>query len=148
MFTGDGLSVTNPVNEVEREASDLWCGDQGNVELLVKCFISIGVGTPDKKEIEDSVKVFSKMSKVIATDSEMTERRFRTRSWLIYDAKRYFRFNIEKGLPDVGPAEYSEDGYIAKVVDEYLTHSHQRFLMRDCVRNLRMRQGMYILYFT
>ena len=40
------IGANNPAVEVEEEASDVWCEQDGNLKPLVKCFISIGTGHP------------------------------------------------------------------------------------------------------
>jgi hypothetical protein len=46
------------VDEVEGEASNIWCSKRGDLEPLVKCFISIGTGNPKKKPFADSTGKF------------------------------------------------------------------------------------------
>lgn len=51
-FVDGALGANNPVDEVEGEASDIWCPET-ELKPLVKCFISIGTGNPGKKAMED-----------------------------------------------------------------------------------------------
>jgi hypothetical protein len=46
------------VDEVEGEASNVWCPETGNLKPLVKCFISIGTGNLGKKQFEDNIVKF------------------------------------------------------------------------------------------
>lgn len=50
-FTDGGLLANNPAGEVENEAANIWCPEAGTGDLqgLVKCFISIATGDPGKK---------------------------------------------------------------------------------------------------
>jgi hypothetical protein len=133
------------VDEVEGEAADIWNPDTGDLKPLVKCFVSIGTGNPGKKALEDNIPKFLSESLVrIATETEETERKFAARWAKHYDEKRYFRFNVDQGLQDVGLAEYKERGRIEAATDEYLQHQVQKFRMRDCVRNLQQKQSVYI----
>ncbi|GAW25603.1 putative patatin family protein [Rosellinia necatrix] len=80
----------------------------GDLKPLVKCFISIGTERPSQKAIEDKMPKFLGDTLVrIATETEETARRFMARFSGLYDAKRYFRFNVE-GLQHVGLEEYKE----------------------------------------
>ncbi|KAM7207996.1 hypothetical protein V8F06_014960 [Rhypophila decipiens] len=45
-FVDGSLGANNPVDQVENEASDIWCAETGNLQPLVKCFISVGTGNP------------------------------------------------------------------------------------------------------
>jgi hypothetical protein len=103
-FDDGGLGANNPVDEVEGEASNIWCSETGDLKPLVKCFISIGTGNPGKKAFEDSVIKFLGQTVVeIATETENTEKRFITRWAKHFDEKRYFRFNVEQGLQSHWP---------------------------------------------
>jgi predicted acylesterase/phospholipase RssA len=149
LFVDGALGANNPVDEVEGEASNIWCPETGNLKPLVKCFISIGTGNPGKKAIEDNMlKFLSKTLVRIATETENTESRFIAKWRQQFDEKRYFRFNVDQGLQEVGLAEYKEQGTIEAATDEYLKHQAQKFRVRDCVQNLRQKQSVYIENFS
>ena len=57
-FADGGLGANNPVDEVEGEASNVWCSETGDLKPLVKCFISIGTGNPSKTAFEDGMFKF------------------------------------------------------------------------------------------
>lgn len=140
-FVDGALGANNPVDEVEGEASVIWCPDTGNLKPLVKCFISIGTGSPGKRVIEDNVfKFFSTTLVGISTETEETERKFIARWAEHFDKKRFFRFNVEQGLQNVGLDEYRERGRIEAATHEYLGHQNQKFQVRDCAQNLRQKQ--------
>jgi predicted acylesterase/phospholipase RssA len=144
-FVDGALGANNPVDEMEGEAANIWSSGTGDLKPLVKCFVSIGTGTPSKKAIEDGiVKFLSKTLTGIATETEETERKFIARWAQHYDEKRYFRFNVDQGLQDVGLAEYKEQGRMEAATAEYLRHQAQKFRVRDCVKNLQLKQSVYI----
>lgn len=144
-FVDGGLGTNNPVEEVEREASNIWCADSGELKPQVKCLISIGTGHPGKKAIEATlVKLLSETLVSIATETENTEGRFAARWRRQFDENRYFRFNVEQGLQDIGLAEYNEQGKIEAATDEYLGHIVQKTRMRDCVMNLKLKESVYM----
>lgn len=148
-FVDGALGANNPVDEVEGEASNIWCSETGDIKPLVKCFISIGTGNPGIKTIEDNMLKFLSRTLVdLATDTESTERKFIAKWRQHYDEKRYFRFNVEQGLQGLGLAEYKEQGTIESATDSYLSHQAQRFRVRDCVLNLRQKQSVYIKNFA
>ena len=143
------LGANNPVDEVEGEASNIWCSETGDLKPLVKCFISIGTGKPGVKAIEDNMLKFLSRTLVdLATDTESTERKFIAKWRQHYDEKRYFRFNVEQGLQGIGLAEYKEQGTIESVTESYFNHQAQKFRVRDCVLNLRQKQSVYIKNFA
>jgi predicted acylesterase/phospholipase RssA len=144
-----GFGANNPVDEVEGEAANIWCSETGDLKPLVKLFISIGTGNPGKKPFEDSIlKFLSETVVQIATETEVTEKRFIARWAKHFDEKRYFRFNVEQGLQNIGLEEYKKKGAIEAASEGYLTHIAQKFRVRDCIQNLRLKQSVYIEDFT
>ena len=127
-FADGGLGANNPVDEVEGEASNIWCSETGDLKPLVKCFLSIGTGNPGKKAIEDNMSKFLSGTLVeIATQTENTEKKFIAKWRKHFDEKRYFRFNVDQGLQNVGLAGYQEQGAIEAATDGYLDHQAQEF---------------------
>ncbi len=148
-YVDGALGANNPVDEVEGEASNIWCSGTGDLKPLVKCFISIGTGNPGKKAIEDNmIKFLSGTLVGIATETENTADKFIARWRQHFDEKRYFRFNVHQGLQGVGLAEYQEQGIIEAATEEYLRHTEQKFRVRDCVLNLKQKESEYIENFA
>lgn len=148
-FADGGFGANNPVDEVEGEASNVWCWETGNLKPLVKCFISIGTGNPGKTAFEDSMFKFVSQTVVdIATETENTEKKFIARWAKHFDESRYFRFNVDQGLQSIGLDEYKKKGAIEAATGGYLTHTTQKFRVRDCIHNLRLKQSVYIENFS
>lgn len=81
----------------------------------------------------------------IATETENTERKFRARWAKHFGQKRYFRFNVDQGLQNIGLDEYRKKGAIEVATTEgYITHLAQKFRVRDCTQNLSLKQSVYI----
>jgi len=143
-FLDGALGANNPVEEVEEEAANIWCPDSQDLTSLMKCFISVGTGTPGTKAITDNALKFLKVTLTkMVTETARTEQRFSAR-WRHLDGKRYFRFNVEQGLQDVVLSEYKEEGKIAAVTADYLQHSRRATLLRECASNLKSKQSAYI----
>ena len=148
-FVDGALGANNPVDEVEGEAANIWSSDTGDLKPLVKCFVSIGTGNPGKKALKDNIVMFLSKSLVgIATETEEAERKFIARWAKHYEGKRYFRFNVDQGLQDVGLVEYKEQGRMQAATDEYLRHQGQKFRVLDCVENLQQKQSVYLYDFA
>ena len=138
------LGANNPVEEVEGEASNIWCSGTADLKHLVKCFISIGTGHLETKAIEDKLfKFLSETLVKIVTETEKTEKYSIARWCQHFDEKRYFRLNVEQGLQSVGLAEYQQQGAIEAATEHYLNHQAQKFRVRDCDRNLKEKQSLY-----
>ncbi|PGG95771.1 hypothetical protein GX51_08124 [Blastomyces parvus] len=141
-FADGGFGANNPVDEVEGEAANIWCPETGDLKPLVKCFISIGTGNPGKEAFKDNIVGFLGETVVrIATETEATERKFIARWAKHFDEKRYFRFNVEQGLQDIGLEEYKRKGAIEAASEGYLTHMAQKLRVRDCIQNLRLKKS-------
>lgn len=148
-FADGALGANNPVEEVEAEATDIWCAVTGDIQPLVKCLISIGTGNPGKKAIDDNlIKFLSKTLVAITTETEETARRFVARWRQHLDQTRYFRLNVQQGLQDVDLAEYKEQGRIETATQQYLDDQHQISQVRQCVANLKQKQSVYLEDFT
>ncbi|KAF2196381.1 phospholipase, patatin family protein [Delitschia confertaspora ATCC 74209] len=148
-FADSGLGANNPVDEVEGEASNIWCSETRDLKPLVKCFISVGTGNPGKKPFEDSIiKLLGQTVVQVATETEKTEKRFIDRWAPHFDQKRYFRFNVEQGLQHIGLHEYKKKGAIQAATASYMTYMTQKFRVRACIQNLRLKQSMCIEDFS
>ena len=136
-----GLGANNPIEQLWNEAQNIWCHDEG-VELsgLLKCFVSIGTGNPGRKSIaEGSLKFFSETLVGIATQTEDTAKVFVERHRRLYEGKRYFRFNVQQGLQDVGLEEYQAAALIDAATAEYMDGQETRSAARQCAMNLKLK---------
>jgi hypothetical protein len=148
-FADGALGANNPVDEVEGEASNIWCSETGDLKRLVKCFVSIGTGNPGKKAFQDGVINFLRETVVqIATETANTERKFIARWAKHFDERRYFRFDVDQGLQDIGLDEYKKKGDIQAATESYLIYTAQKFQVRDCIQNLRLKQSVYLEDFS
>lgn len=144
-FVDGALGANNPVDEVEDEASNIWCSETADLQQQVKCFVSVGTGHPGKKAIEDKMIGFlSKTLVDLTMETERTADKFVSRWRHSFDKNRYFRFNVQQGLQEVGLAEYQEQGLIEAATEEYLTHQEQKSRMRECVSNLKQKESVCI----
>lgn len=148
-FADGAFGANNPVDEVEGEAANVWCSENGDLKPLVKCFISLGTGTPGKKAFQESmIKLLSETVVRIATETEATEKKFIARWCKHFDEKRYFRFNVDQGLHNIGLDEYQKKGAIQAATEAYLVTTAQKFRVRDCIQNLRLKQSVYMEDFS
>ena len=144
-FADGALGANNPVDEVEGEASNIWCEQTGELKPLVKCFISIGTGSPGSKAYEDSLlKLIFRTVLDIATQTDSIEAKFIARWQRLFEERRYFRLNVDQGLQGIGLDEYKMKGRIESVTARYLTHTERKVTIRSCIQNLSLKQSMYI----
>jgi predicted acylesterase/phospholipase RssA len=143
-FADGALGANNPVDEVESEASSIWCPETGNLQLMVKCFISIGTGHPGITDFDDKfLGFFRKTLAEISTEREKTEKKFIARWRDPYIEKRYFRFDVQQGLQQIGLAEFQKMGEIEAATHAHLTHTERKQHLKDCVQNLKLKKSMW-----
>jgi len=143
-FVDGGLGANNPVEQLWNEAQTIWCHD-GKMEFsaLLKCFVSVGTGNPGRKPIaEGALKFFSETLVGIATQTEDTAKVFVERHRFLYEAKRYFRFNVQQGLQGVGLEEYKAAGLIDAATAEYMDGQESRSAAQECAMNLKQKHCM------
>ncbi|KAI0845106.1 TPR-like protein [Daldinia vernicosa] len=88
------------------------------------------------------LKFLSQTLVEIATETDNTEKRFIAKWRQHFDNNRYFRFSVDQGLQHIKLTEYQEQGAIEAATDGYLDHQAQGFRVRDCVRNLKLKQNV------
>lgn len=139
-YVDGAMGANNPAKEVEHEADNIWCETTGKLEPLVKCFISLGTGNGGINPINDKAWNFVVQSlKNVATDTKVTAQDVATR-WKYLQNTRYFRFNVEQGLQDVGLEEYKEIDLMEAATKDYLDHEDTQPRVRNCVANLRTKK--------
>jgi hypothetical protein len=143
-FVDGAFGANNPVEEVEEEAADIWCTTNRDIKPLVKCFLSVGTGCPQKMPIDDNmIKFLSKTLVRMATKPESTERRFMARWSNELRRKRIFRFNVDQGLQGVHMTEFEKRSLIESATQDYLHHATQKDRIRECILNLAGKEGGY-----
>ena len=139
-YVDGALGANNPVGLVWTEAQSIWCPEDGKLEQMVKCFVSIGTGNPGTTPIKNGLAGFlTDTLKDIATNTESIANEFAARNRGLLDTKRYFRYNVSQGLQSVGLAEYQKQPEIATTTMAYLSEQNQKFNVRDCANNLRAK---------
>lgn len=146
-YVDGALRHNNPISEVEAEAQDIWCPNDGNSSVedlkpLVKCFISIGTGVPPKTEIPDNVIGLLSKLKSLATDTEAANKSFQDRWRRALLDRRFFRFDVAQGLQNVGLTAYKKQGTIKEATNEYLDKREQQNQLHDCADNLMRKDCM------
>lgn len=143
-FVDGALGANNPIEEVEMEASNLWCPKSRDLKPLVKCFISIGTGKLLERAIEKSVIGLASWTLVgIATETEGKAQNFVRRWGAEYDQLRYFRFNVQQGLQEVDLDEYNEKSRLQASTMQYLEDGEHVGRIEACVENLRQKECVY-----
>ena len=148
-YVDGALGSNNPVRSVWNEAQNIWCPEDGQLEPKVRCLISIGTGNPGSASVQEGAKDFlTKTLKDIATETERTAVNSESQYRGLLDQKRYFRFNVEQGLQAVGLEEYRKRPEIESATLAYLGTQRQKFILRDCAKNLGIKQCAFVEDFS
>lgn len=140
-YADGAFGANNPVEEVLAEAKDIWSPKKDNVGELVKCFVSIGTGVPGMTPIASGAwKLMSQTLVEISTETEKTAENFRRRHGEMFKEKRVFRFNVQKGLEQVGLEEYEKQGIIETATDLYMESEDHVVAVEDCAENLQAKK--------
>lgn len=137
-YVDGGLGANNPVDMIWREAINICCPEDGNLEPLVQCLVSIGSGKPAVVGINDKDLFVTAMQ--IAEDTEQPSRDFtdRYRNLIIPGKERYFRLNVAHGLQEVGLDQYEKRAFVESATEQYLADQNQVFQIQNCARKLLM----------
>lgn len=111
----------------------MW-GDQLRGSL--KCLVSIGTGVPTLKPVRDDILGIWAPLKELATETEKTAEQFRRDKSNLDDEGRYYRFNVDHGLEDIGLKESKKKKEIAAATGRYVASQAVFKQMNACVNNL------------
>jgi predicted acylesterase/phospholipase RssA len=137
-FVDGATGANNPVREVWDQAQLIWGPEP--LDGRVRCLVSIGTGVPSLKPFNDDVFHIAKTLIAIATETEQTAERFRREKSLLDSTGRYYRFNVLRGLEDIGLEEAKKVKEIAAATRRYIG-THEVFKqMQACADNIAARE--------
>jgi hypothetical protein len=137
-FVDGATGANNPVQEVWDQAQLAWGPEP--LEGRVKCLVSIGTGVPSLKSFKDDGLHISEMLVAIATETEITAERFRRERSLLDSKGRYYRFNVVRGLEDIGLEEARKVNEIAAATRRYISSQEVHKQMQACAGNIAGRE--------
>ncbi|KAF2678494.1 FabD/lysophospholipase-like protein [Lentithecium fluviatile CBS 122367] len=137
-FVDGATGANNPVVELWNQAQLMWGPDP--LEGKVKCLVSIGTGILSLKPFRDDLLHIGKTLIAIATETEQTAERFRQDKTYLDSSNRYFRFNVIRGLEDIGLEESTKRKEIAAATRRYVASQDVYKQMQACASNLASRE--------
>jgi hypothetical protein len=133
-FVDGATGANNPVRELWNEARDvLSCGP---LEPDLRCLISIGTGMPKLEAFGNDPLGMGHTLVSIATETEATAQSFHREHSELDDRHCYFRFNVLRGLEDVGLEETKKKDIIISATRNYIERQEVYKQMRACGENL------------
>ena len=136
-FVDGALGANNPINELWIEAKDVW---GGQLEAKLGCVVSIGTGVRKSAAVKDDALNIWTTLQAIATETENTARKFHHDKSRLDDAGRYYRFNVDCGLEDVGLEESQKKKEIAAATRDYVASRTVFKQMQACAKELATRE--------
>jgi predicted acylesterase/phospholipase RssA len=138
-YVDGALHNNNPVRVLLDEAKSVWCPPS---DRDIGCIISIGTGTPPLSPLgEGAIEIVQSLAKM-ATDTERTAREFKNEIYHLPLAERpaYFRFNVQRGLSDIGLEEWEHFNALTEATSAYLDDLREE--IDRCVTALLPTPGM------
>jgi predicted acylesterase/phospholipase RssA len=136
-FVDGATGANNPVREVWDQAQVVWGPEP--LEGKVMCLVSIGTGLPSLKPFKDDVLHIGQVLVAIATDTEQTAERFQRERPALNSTGRYYRFNVDRGLEDVGLEEAKKVTEIAAATRRYIATQAVLMQMQACAGSIASR---------
>ncbi|KJZ71094.1 hypothetical protein HIM_09513 [Hirsutella minnesotensis 3608] len=137
-FVDGALGANNPVYTLWTQAQDVWGDDQLRGRL--RCLVSIGTGVPALRPVRDDVLGIGATLTNLATETEKTAEQFRRDKSSLDDEGRYYRFNVSRGLEDVGLEESKKQREIAAATGRYVASQDVFRQMKACANGLARKQ--------
>lgn len=136
-FVDGALGANNPIYSLWHQAQDVW-GDQ--LQSKLQCVVSIGTGVPSLKPVRDDVLGIWTTLKVLATETEKTAQQFHRDKSNLDNEGRYYRFNVDHGLEEIGLEESKKKKEVAAATRRYVESQTVFKQMQACANNLAGRQ--------
>jgi predicted acylesterase/phospholipase RssA len=137
-FVDGATGANNPVREVWDQAQLVWGPEP--LEGRVKCLVSIGTGVPSLKPFKDDVLHIGETLVAIATETEQTAERFRRERQLLDSTGRYYRFNVVRGLEEIGLEEAAKVKEMAAATRQYIASQEVHKQMQACAGSVAGRE--------
>ena len=102
--------------------------------------MSIGTGVPALKPVRDDVLGIWATLKELATETEKTAEQFRRDKSGLDNEGRYYRFNVDRGLEDIGLEESRKKKEIAAATGRYVASQAVFKQMKACANSLAGRE--------
>ena len=116
-FVSGPLGANNPVRTLWNQAQDVW-GDQLHGRL--QCIVSIGTGVPVLAPVRDDLSGIWATYRELVMEMEKTAEQFRRDKSDLDDEGRYYRFNVDHGLEEIGLEESKKKEEIAAATQRYV----------------------------
>jgi len=137
-FVDGALGANNPINILWSQAQDVW--GASHLQRRLQCLVSIGTGVPSIKPFRDAFVHIGKSLVAIATETDNTAEQFRRDKFDLINDGRYYRFNVNRGLEDIGLEETKKKKEIVAATGCYLDSQEVFEQLKRCAEKLKLTQ--------
>lgn len=141
-FVDGATGANNPIQHMWSEAADVWGLQDNQLENNIKCLVSIGTGIPSLEAFGPGLLDVAKALKSISLETETTAGIFRKLHTQLFQSDKAFRFNVVRGLENIGLEEASQLGAIKAATRNYVQMEEVRVDIKKCASNLQERECM------
>ena len=141
-FVDGATGANNPIAYLWTEAGDVWGGGNGLFEADIKCVVSIGTGIPSLTAFGPDLIQVGKALKAISIDTEETADSFQKQHTKLFQEGKAFRFNVTKGLENIGLEDTSKWKEIKAATRLYIQTEDTFVRLKKCALNLQERECM------
>jgi predicted acylesterase/phospholipase RssA len=134
-FVDGALGENNPIYMLWDQARVVWGEEE--LQRNLSCLVSLGTGMPSLMPVRDDALGIWATLKSLATETERTAQRFHNHHSRLDDEGRYYRFNVDRGLEDIGLEKSKKKNKIAAATGYYLDLQAVRRQLKDCADGLR-----------
>jgi predicted acylesterase/phospholipase RssA len=142
-FVDGATGANNPISQLWTEAGDIWGGGASLKDSDIRCLVSIGTGIPTLAPFRSGAVQLGKALVAIATDTQQEANLFQTHHTKLYQDNKAFRFNVVRGLENVGLEDTSKWAEIKAATRDYIQTEQVLVQMKQCANNLRERDCMF-----
>jgi predicted acylesterase/phospholipase RssA len=141
-FVDGATGANNPIEQIWSEALDVW-QEPGtwHLEDNIQCLISIGTGIPALTPFGDDFIAIGRALLAIALDTEEEANTFQKHHTKLYKAERAFRFNVLRGLENIGLEDAAKQDEIFGITRKYLQEEETFGRMKVCAEKLKERES-------
>jgi hypothetical protein len=140
-FLDGATGANNPVKVACAEARDVW-QIQDSIDDHLHCLISIGTGVPSVEPFGTTLKAIAKTLKAMAVETEKTAEEFLREHTKLHTNQRYFRFNVDRGLENIGLEESGKRHHIIAATRRYIILEGTKKQMDYCAETMRVIECM------
>jgi predicted acylesterase/phospholipase RssA len=146
-FVDGGKGANNPIMQIWGEAHAIWASTMQPLSENINCVVSIGTGVLHARFRDEAVYLFNSL-RASATDARQTHEAFEDSHPYLASDGRYYRFDVDYGLHDIGLGDSQRIDDIWAATRGYFSNGNIAKKLENCGRILKERGGKFMNYFV